>query len=769
VQAVALENSVYTPRERDRIRDEAAAILERLWRTSEVHLEKPSVEAERAYVVHHAMNVFPDALHLVADRYHRATADAGFGPTLVRPKLRFGSWVGGDRDGHPFVTATVTAQTLDEMRLGAIVVLRRHLQPLVERLSLVAPFARAPQLLTDAMQATAAALGERAAAVLARNRDEPFRQFAGLILARLPVEVERGHITRLTTGQAGAYTRASEILVDLRQLQAGLNEVGAVHLAHEDVGRAIRFVETFGLHLATLDIRQNSTVHEQALDEMMEWAGVNSPPFSQMDEAGRRAFLEQELRHRRPLALRGQPVAPQADRVREVYEVLGRHVAERGGEGLGPLIVSMTRQLSDLLAVYVFQREAGLLHIDGDTTAADLPVVPLFETIDDLQRASAIMEEFLAHPTTRATLARRCSGQPVQQVMLGYSDSNKDGGIIAAQVSVERAERELAAVAARAGVRIQVFHGRGGSTARGGGPNGAFLDARPADVFSGLIRTTVQGETVARELSNLMTATNTMETWMAGALQSRLRTLAGRGPVRPAVLEQALEALSTRSRLAYEQLWQHEYLIPYFRQATPIDVLERSGIGSRPARRTGGRTLSDLRAIPWVFSWNQCRHCLPAWFGVGTALQSLQSDAPELVAALRVGSKDDPFLSNLMHNVEMGLAAAHQGIAAQYAALVEDESVRTHMSAWIERERQQAMSGLDDLFGGTLHGRRPALVASIEARAAALARVHDVQLDLLGTWRSEGHAQSDSPEAADLLRRLLMTVNAIAAGLRSTG
>jgi phosphoenolpyruvate carboxylase len=429
----------------------------------------------------------------------------------------------------------------------------------------------------------------------------------------------------------------------------------------------------------------------------------------------------------------------------------------------------MTRQVSDLLAVYLFEREAGLLHIEQGVTHATLPVVPLFETIDDLQRAPDVLDAFVSHPVTRATLARRATGRlPVQQVMLGYSDSNKDGGIVAAQVAVERAERLLAEVGARHGVLIEVFHGRGGSTARGGGPNADFLGARPRSAFSGRIRSTVQGETVARELANHLTAANTLETWLAGSFRARFER--GTSADREPALDAALERFAALSRRAYEALWDHPDLIEYYRQATPIDVLERSGIGSRPARRTGGRSLSDLRAIPWVFSWNQCRHCLPSWFGVGSGLSQLSAEEPGCYEALRAAVRDDLFVSNLMHNVEMGLASAHAGISARYAQLVSDPRVRQAIGDQIEQERLRTLSALDGLFGGTLAARRPALVASIDARAEALARVHDAQIELLAAWRAlGGPADEAGGEADDLLRRLLMTVNAIAAGLRSTG
>jgi phosphoenolpyruvate carboxylase len=773
LQLVRLENPIYTPWERDRIQQEVAACLERIWRTGEIYMQKPTVESERKNVIHYVANVFSEALQVLDARLQQAWREAGHGGSPLTPshlpRVSFGSWVGGDRDGHPLVTAEVTRETLEDLRLSALIVLRRRLLRLAEHLSFAAQLNAIPERLTQAMKHLQAEVGpQEAEAALRRNPFEPFRQYLNLMLARLPVDVARDHITGLRPGQ-GTYERAEQLQEDLQVLHDSLLEAGASRIATHEVDPVLRAIQVFGLHLCTLDIRQNSKVHDTAVVQLLKYAGEADTAFDRWPEERRRAFLEQELRTLRPFALAGASLGAEADQVLGCYRVLATYLDRHGPGGVGALIVSMTRDVSDLLAVYLLAREAGLLVDEGDGLVCRLQVVPLFETIDDLERSPRVLEAFLSHPITRRTLRNGLDAHaPVQQVMLGYSDSNKDGGILASQWAVHRAERVLASVAHRAGVQLAFFHGRGGTVARGGGPTYPFLQALPPGSFSGRVRSTIQGETIAQQFSNPLGAAHHLELWLTGALGclagSHNTPLAERSPA----LEVAFDRLAYHGRNAYEALLRAEGFLPYYAQATVIDVLEHSGIGSRPSRRTGARSLEDLRAIPWVFSWNQSRHCLPSWYGVGSAFETLRAEDPRAYELVRASASHDPLLRYLIFNIEMGILSSHPEIARDYAQMVEDPRIRDAIHHRIELERQRTLDELARFHEQPILLRRPTLVRSIEMRADALRRIHDAQLAILPRWRA-ARVQGDEALGKVLLTRLLMTVNAIAAGLRSTG
>lgn len=770
---VKIENPIYSPWERDRIHHDIADCLERIWRTGEIYLQKPTVASERRNVIHYAMNVFPDALSVVDARLRHAWRHVGFDASLLAsaprlPRLSFGTWVGGDRDGHPLVSAEVTRETLDEQRLSALVLVRRKLVQMAERLSFSARLNPTPPSLARALARLTSQVGARSADALARNADEPFRQLLNLMLLRLPVEVARDHITGLRP-TPGSYERPEELLADLEALSQALVDAGAHRIARDEVDAVVRMVRVFGLHLYTLDVRQNSRVHDAAVAQLLGRAGVADSAFEAWPEARRRAFVEAELRTLRPFALAGSGVGPEADLVLGAYRVLSSHIERHGPAGLGALIVSMTRDVSDLLAVYLLARETGLLVDDGDGPACLLQVVPLFETIGDLERSPRVLEAFLSHPITRRTLRRGVDpGAPVQQVMLGYSDSCKDGGILAAQWAVHRAERALTEVAKRAGVQLAFFHGRGGSVARGAGPTHPFLGALPRGSFSGRVRATIQGETIAQQFSNPLGAAHHLELWLASSLATLASSSQPGGEDRAPALEVAVDRLAYHGRSAYEDLLRAPGFLQFYAQATVIDVLEQSGIGSRPARRTGARSLEDLRAIPWVFAWNQSRHCVPSWYGVGAALAALRAEDAAAYALVRSGAHADPLLRYLLANVEMGILSAHPDIAARYNGLVDDAEVRTRIGDQIDRERVRTLDELSRLHERDVEARRPTLVMSIAMRAASLRRLHDAQIELLPRFR-EARRAGDEPTASSTLAHLLMTVNAIAAGLRTTG
>ncbi|HEU4328855.1 MAG TPA: phosphoenolpyruvate carboxylase [Roseiflexaceae bacterium] len=761
---VRAENPIWTPLERQTIRGEIKAVLERLWRTGDIFLERPEVVDELRNVLHYLRRVFPDAQGQIDLRLQQVWEAGGGDPALLAapetlPRLSFSTWVGGDRDGHPLVTAEVTRAALAELRRSALALLGERLAALAARLSLSALIQPPPAALVERHAALAQGLGATGQRALERNPDEPWRQFVNLLSARLPGTSGPG---------APAYRSPSELGDDLRLLDESLVAVSAARLAASDVRPVRRLVQSFGFHLAALDIRQNSAFHDRALGQLLATAGEEND-YPAWDEARRMALIERELRTPRPFTRPGLPLGDEAKAVVDCYRVLAEEIATHGPDGLGALIVSMTRSVPDLLAVYLFAREVGLLVQTPDGPACPLPVVPLFETIEDLAAGPDILHTYLAHPLVRRSLehqaARRGDGELVQQVMVGYSDSNKDGGIVASLWGLHRAQRALAEVGAAAGVRVRFFHGRGGTISRGAGPTGRFIRSLPPAALRGDLRMTEQGETIAQKYANRISAVYELELLLAGVAGASLSAPSGGAP-HP--LEPTMDALAASSRRAYRALVEAEGFVPFFRQATPIDAIEASRIGSRPARRTGAHSLADLRAIPWVFSWSQARFFLSGWYGLGTALEQLRADDPAAFERLRASAKPWATLHYLVSNAATSVATADREVMRRYAELVEDPAVRGPLLGAILDEHARTEAMLELLYGGPLAETRPRIHRLLLLRQDGLRRLHEQQIGLLAQWRA-ARAGGDTGRADALVRDLLLTVNAIASGLRTTG
>ena len=756
------------------IRGKTKAALERLWRTGEILLEKPKLEDERRNVLHYLRDVFPAVLPELDERLRHAWLDAGFDGALLDdeahlPQVRFGTWVGGDRDGHPGVTAEVTAETLQRLRANSLVVLRRELVALAEKLSLSEWMQALPASLVEARAKLAAALGGRAQPILTTNVGEPWRQYVELLIERLPIEIVPHQLSQLREGE-GSYRFARELGDDLRMLQNCLKEIGADRLAEADVRPVLRAVQIFGFHLAQLDIRQNSVFHAKALSQLMNAAGLDGSEWEDWSEMERLRFLEKELRSPRPFLHANASAGPEADTVLGSYRVLAAHIARCGADGIGALIVSMTRRLSDLLALYVLAREAGLTRMLPEGLVCVLPVVPLFETLDDLEAAPAILGTFLEEPMTRRSLDFLAwnwgrERLPVsQQVMVGYSDSNKDSGIFASQWGLQKAQSRLAQLGRDAGVRIKFFHGRGGTVSRGAGPTHRFLEALPSHSLCGEIRLTEQGETIAQKFGNFVTAAYNLELLVAGVSATTIDHELN-PPLQQTSLAPLLERLSRASQRGYRELLDAEGFLTFYRQATPIDALEHSSIGSRPSRRTGQPSLADLRAIPWVFSWSQARFYVPGWFGAGSGLKEL-SDAE--LAEIRGRIRAWPFLYYVLTNIESSIASTDPDLMRAYAELVEDPVIRGRFLKIIFDEWNLTREMLEKLRGAPMADRRPRMLKTLGLRAEALSVLHLQEIHLLKKWRGLKSA-GDEAGADAMLPDLLLSINAIASGLRTTG
>ncbi len=763
------ENPAYTPREQDRLQRQLQTQLENLWRTGEIHVTRPSIEAELQNALHYLREVFPEALARAHVHLREAWQAEGFDPAEIDalpPLLRFGSWIGGDRDGHPFVTAEVSRHALHALRLNALRVQRRALESLAFHLPLSSLFQTTPPQLTQLVETLAAQLQTEPDTdtnyILERNKEEPWRAAVYLMRAKVVLAIEK-------PASSAAYVQPQELQADLDMLTHTLLEVGAKAVVEEQMVPLRRNLAAFGFHSAALDVRQNSAFHEKALDQLLRAAGLlDSGSFVDWSVEEKRALLDRELASPRPFLSPGISAGPEADTVLACHRVLADHRKQFGNSGLGSLIVSMTRRVEDLLIVYLLAREAGLMEWTSEGLVCPLPVVPLFETMGDLEAGPGIVESFLSHPVTQRSLAFQTKdGQPVFQVMVGYSDSNKDCGIVASQCALHRGQSELAETIRRHGARPIFFHGRGGTVGRGAGPTHWFMEALPHGSLSGGMRMTEQGETIAQKYAHIGSAVYNAELLIASATAATARHRIAESRAHPS-LEALLDKLATSSRDAYRAFLHAPDFMKFYRQATPIDALENARIGSRPARRTGQASLDDLRAIPWVFSWTQSRFYLPGWFGAGTALNQLKTDDPQGYETLKTELPASPFLRYVLTNIESSLVSANTGFMRDYAALVEDTAVRDRFLNTILTEYESTRAIIDDLFQGTFEERRPRLAYTLNIREEPLKVLHHQQVALLRDWRALIAAGKN--EAADaMVSDLLISINAIASGLRTTG
>ena len=765
---VELENHSRTPYEQRQTREQIKMILATLWLTGEIYLQKPDVESERRNIQYYLRHVFPNVLPLLDVRLRQAWADAGFPEDKIdepneMPRLRFGNWIGGDRDGHPLVTADVTRNTFREFRAQALRLLQEQIVDLAKRLSVSQSLRSPPQAFSDRMHMLAASLGDDGLRAIKRNPDEPFRQFCNLILLRLPGEEASGW-------RSQHYKSASEAATDLRLLYDALVAVGAKPLAQQIVQPVIRSLQSFGFHTAVLDIRQNSRFHDLAVSQLLAAAGIAETGFPDWSEAKRLEFLHRELASPRPFTRADMPLGPEAEAVLGSYRVVVDEIKAHGPDGVGAFIISMTRSLSDLLVVYLFAREVGLLKTTPNGPGMPLPVAPLFETIEDLERSPEILEALLSVPLVRRSLEYQRDQNPiqglVQQVMIGYSDSNKDGGILASLWNLYRAQGRLTQTGQKHGVRTRFFHGRGGTISRGAGPTHRFLKALPLNALSGDLRMTEQGETIAQNYANKITAVYQLELLLAGVTRATL--LDWYAPRPPHPLEPTMDRLAEHSRRSYAALLESPGFLPFFRQATPVDALEECRIGSRPARRTGKSTLADLRAIPWVFSWGQARFFLSGWYGVGSALESLKREKPEEFAALKRDLLTWAPLHYAISNAATSIATVDVDVVREYASLVEDATAREETLGLILAEYQRTQQALEDLYGGDLDERRPNWFAMQQMRRDGLRTLHHRQVRLLREWRASRNG-TDRAKTESLLTQLLLTINSVASGLGSTG
>ena len=719
--------------------DEVEVALKRqialLWQTRALRRERLFVADEVETAISYLRDTFLPVLPAMYARWERAL---GRRPASF---LRPGSWIGGDRDGNPFVGAESLRLALSRAAETAIGHYLDQVHALGAELSISSEHAHVPEAVL--------AIAERSGDLGLARRDEPYRRALTAIYGRLAATFERvvGRPPQRRASVAGEpYDAPGDFRAELEAIADGLGEIGRTG----PLGRLVRAVETFGFHLATLDLRQNSDVHERVVAELLRVAEV-APDYAALDEAARVALLRAELATVRPLA---SPFADYSDETKSELAIL--HAAAEAHAAYGPAaittyIISKAASVSDLLEVHVMLKEAGLWR-PGDPPYAAIMVVPLFETIEDLEAAPAIMRAFFALPEMAAITKARGH----QEVMLGYSDSNKDGGYLTSVWSLQKASRALAEVFAEAGTRLQLFHGRGGAVGRGGGSSFAAILAQPSGTVQGRIRITEQGEVIAAKYGTPESAAANLDAMASATLLASLEPRSGRRRER---FYAAMARISETAFAAYRDLvYGTEGFRTFFRQMTPIAEISGLKIGSRPASRNQSGRIEDLRAIPWVFSWSQARVMLPGWYGVGHGLAAFGD-----IGELREMREAWPFFRTTLDNLEMVLAKSDMGIAAHYAGLVEDEALRDTLFG---RIRDDWMKTRDCLLAITGESRllesQPALDGSIRLRLPYIEPLNLLQIELMKRHR----AGEDDPRIAEGIQ---LSINAIATALRNSG
>lgn len=754
---VKRENPNWSPQEKEEIHSEILGLLERWWLTGDIYLEKPDLKDERNNLLYYFANVFPKALSISDQRLKFAWKQAGFNPETLSsaehfPLLQLGSWVGGDRDGHPFVTPEFTADTLRKHREVALNLHMENIKELARKISLSAYLTETPKWFSTMLYERAELFGKAGELALQRNPNEPWRQFANLIILKL----EHTMADQNTDSDALFYASPTLLLEDLKLLEKGLIESGADRIIEELIFPIERKILCFGFHLAKLDIRQNSSYHDKAISQMLEAAGFEQTDFANWSEEDRLDFINKELQTQRPFLPHGHSCGLEADNVLGYFRELKSYSDLYGTQGIGSIIVSMTRSLSDLLVVYLFLREVGL-------KTDQFQVVPLLETIEDLEAGDEILDAFLSHPKTKARIEQ--SDRRLQEIMLGYSDSNKDGGILSSRWTIYKTEHKLTEVARKHNVDVTFFHGRGGTISRGGGKIHRFLESMPPGSVSGSIKMTIQGETIANQFANLLNATYNLEMFLSGTAKQAI--LSDSTDEFESVFP-TMDALVSESNQTYRSLLDHPKFIDFYSQATPIDVLEESKIGSRPARRTGQRSLNDLRSIPWVFSWNQSRFNLTGWFGSGKALQLIHQENQEAYNTFKSLAQNWPFFKYLIIQIETNLINADQQIMEKFAEFVQDDALRDEIMQLILTDYNTALEETDEILGSAKSTRRIDKLEDSQLRNKALTMLHELQIQYL-TLRRKASTERSEKDQQNLLNHLLLTVNALSGGLKSTG
>jgi phosphoenolpyruvate carboxylase len=749
-----------------------AELIDLLWQTDELRLDRPEPTDEARNAVYYLRDLYAEAAPQVLTDLAETLRHLGVETAPTARPLTFGSWIGGDRDGNPFVTPAVTRDVLMIQHEQGIQATEQAMDKLIDELSVSRRLRGVSLDLSASLAKDLDALPEVAPRFRKTNAEEPYRLKVRAIKAKLANTRER--LRQNTPHVPGRdYLGNDELISDLELMRASLARNSGQLTAVGVVASAIRTVSAFGLQLATLDVREHAEKHHEVLQQMYTQVG-EVDDYASLDRTERTKLLAAELSGRRPLSAADTPLTDSARKTFDVFNTI-RDVQERfGADVIETYIISMTLGVDDVLAAAVLAREAGL--IDIHTGRARVNIVPLLETPAELDAGGELLDEMLSLPAYREIVRARGD---VQEVMLGYSDSNKEGGITTSQWGIHKAQRKLRDVAARHGVRLRLFHGRGGTVGRGGGPTHEAILAQPYGTLDGAIKVTEQGEVISDKYTLPALARENLELTVAAVLQATLlHTSPSVDLQRLERWDATMDAASEAAFAAYRSLVENPDLPAYFWAATPTELLGQLNIGSRPAKRPNTDAgLGGLRAIPWVFGWTQTRQIVPGWFGVGTGLAAARAAGKTEV--LKEMYADWQFFQTFLSNVEMMLTKTDLEIARRYVETLVPAELHPIFEQIVAEYELTVREVLAITGGADLLASQPELKRTLGVRDTYLLPLHHLQVALLRQYRDLGDADRQpaaSPgarrapsDSTALERALLTSVNGIAAGMRNTG